>query len=145
MSDPATILIVDDSLVVRTQLSKVLQEEHYNLLIAEDGQEAVEQIKEHGTKISLIFCDMRMPRLDGVGVLRWLKESPEHQNICFVMLTTEGSPGAIQEARALGAKGWIVKPFNPEMVVLTAKRITEKALGKKAPAIAPIAQASTPA
>ncbi len=128
------VLIVDDSPVIRSQLEEVLGTEGFHLLIAADGKEAVEIFQEHGEDISLVFCDMRMPRLDGLGVLRWLNDSPLNGKIPFVMLTTEGSPEFIKEARKLGAVGWMVKPFNSTMLVNTAHRLTQKA--KKAAAAA---------
>ena len=100
-------------------------------MAASDGQEAIELMQTHGGDISLIFCDMRMPNKDGMDVLRW-KGASEHRDIPIVMLTTEGSPSAIAEGRSLGAKGWIVKPFNESMLLAAAQNITSQATRKTA-------------
>ena len=117
-----TILVVDDSPVVRSQVNEVLSQGGYEVLMAEDGKQGVEMVQTHGNDIALIICDMRMPKMDGMEVLRWLSNSSFH-SIPFVMLTTEGSHRFVSEARTLGAKGWVVKPFNDDMLLMAAKRL----------------------
>jgi len=118
----STIVVIDDSPVVRSQVNDVLSQGGYNVLMAEDGKQGVELVQAHGTAISLIICDMRMPKMDGMEVLRWLSESA-FRSIPFVMLTTEGSHRFVSEARNLGAKGWVVKPFNDDMLLMAVKRL----------------------
>lgn len=126
-SDSPTILIIDDSPVIRAQLTGVLEKEDFNLVQAEDGKVAIDILESQGSTLSLVFCDLRMPKIDGMGVLRWLDSSELKGKLPFLMLTTEGSAEFIMEARKLGAKGWIVKPFNGAMIVKAAHRLTQNA------------------
>jgi len=118
----ATIAVIDDSPVVRLQVSKVLESAGYAIVTADDGKEAVRLIEERGNDISLIICDLRMPKMDGMEVLRWVRQSA-FAHVPFVMLTTEGSHRFVSEARELGVKGWIVKPFVDDMLVTAARRL----------------------
>jgi len=122
MGTTNTVVVVDDSPIVRAQVSDVLARGDYRVLVAEDGKEAVDVIEAHGDDISLIICDMRMPKMDGMEVLRW-KSTSAFRHIPFVMLTTEGCHRFVSEARSLGAKGWIVKPFNDDMLLVAARRL----------------------
>jgi len=122
-----TVLVVDDSPVIRSQVTKVLETAGFAVVTAENGAEAVDTISEMGAQLGCVFCDLRMPKMDGLEVLRWKAES-QWRSIPIVMLTTEGSPGSIAEARALGAKGWVVKPFNEAMLVGCAKKLCAPSL-----------------
>ena len=70
----------------------------------------------------LVVCDVNMPRMSGIEFLETLHER-RGRRIPVVMLTTEGQPELIARAKALGAIGWIVKPFKPELLVATAKKL----------------------
>jgi two-component system chemotaxis response regulator CheY len=116
----ACIMIVDDSALVRRQVSTALKERGYSVAEAVDGVDALEQLAA-STNTKLIVCDVNMPRMNGIELLERL--SAQSSLIPVVMLTTEGQPELIQRARALGAKGWIVKPFKPEFLVATAAKL----------------------
>ena len=116
-----TVLVVDDSAVVRIQASGALGAAGYVVLEAVDGLDAVDKLAT-GPAIALIFCDVNMPRMTGIEFL----EALFARGVAIppvVMLTTEGHPQLIQRAKACGAKGWMLKPFKPEMLVSTAKKL----------------------
>ncbi|HEY4011825.1 MAG TPA: response regulator [Polyangiaceae bacterium] len=120
----ATILIVDDSAMVRTQVGRALIGAGFTVVEAIDGVDAVKKLA--GTPATrLIVCDVNMPRMNGVEFLERL--SSEGSTLPVVMLTTEGQPELIQRAKALGAKGWIVKPFKPELLIAAVKKLTATA------------------
>jgi len=114
------ILVVDDSLMVRKQVGAALRGLGYGIVEAVDGLDALEKL-EGDPNTRLIVCDVNMPRMNGIEFLERLVA--RNSTVPVVMLTTEGQPELIQRAKALGAKGWIIKPFKPEFLVATAKKL----------------------
>ena len=73
--------------------------------------------------IAAVICDVNMPRLNGIEMVAQVKSKPKHANLPIVMLTTEGQPALIRQAKAAGAKGWIVKPFKAEQLVAAMRKM----------------------
>lgn len=115
------ILVVDDSATVRTQLTMTLESAGYSVVEAADGVAGSQAIAADVT-ISLVFCDVNMPRMNGIEMVERIADGPGSVPP-VVMLTTEVSPALIRRARAAGAKGWMVKPFDPATVLATAERV----------------------
>jgi two-component system chemotaxis response regulator CheY len=115
------IIVIDDSQTVRTQLCVVLTEAGYQVLEAEDGVDGARLIRSN-PDASLAICDVNMPRQGGLEMLEALKAQND-VSIPVVMLTTEGRPDLIERAKSSGAKGWIVKPFKPTMLLAVVKKI----------------------
>jgi two-component system chemotaxis response regulator CheY len=120
----ATILVIDDSLMVRQQVSRTLTGAGFSMIEACDGLDAHQKLAATAD-VRLIVCDVNMPVMNGIEFLEKLRAIGS--SIPVVMLTTEGQPELIQRAKALGAKGWIVKPFKPEMLIAAAKKLTAAA------------------
>jgi two-component system chemotaxis response regulator CheY len=118
----AKVMVVDDSMMVRQQVARALTGAGFDIVEAVDGLEALEKLAT-GPALGLIVCDVNMPRMSGIEFL----ESGKAAGIPIVMLTTEGQPEMIQRAKELGAKGWIVKPFKPHLLVAAAKKLTATA------------------
>jgi two-component system, chemotaxis family, chemotaxis protein CheY len=116
------VLVIDDSRTVRQQVGIVLTAAGYSVLEAGDGIEGVERIAEHAD-IAMVICDVNMPRMTGLEMLSTLKREGKTADLSIVMLTTEGQPSAIAKARECGAKGWLVKPFKPDMLLATVKKM----------------------
>lgn len=116
----AKVLVVDDSMMVRQQVARALKQAGFETLDAADGVEAVALVGKT-PDISLVICDVNMPNMDGIQFLGAVKQHAP--DVPVIMLTTEGQPALIQQARALGAKGWLIKPFKPEMLVAAARRL----------------------
>ena len=114
-----TVLVVDDSLMVRRQVGGALKGLGYTVVEAIDGVDALEKLQAT-PEAQLIVCDMNMPRMNGIEFLERL--SAGKSGVPVVMLTTEGEPELIQRAKSLGAKGWLIKPFKPEFLAATAKK-----------------------
>ena len=117
------ILIVDDSSAIRKILRRVLQQAELPLgevYEAGSGVEAIESLKLR--KVQLILSDINMPHMDGLQLLAALKGNPEWRDMPVMMVTTEGSQAKVLEALALGAAGYVRKPF-------TAEQIKEKLTG----------------
>jgi two-component system, chemotaxis family, chemotaxis protein CheY len=120
----AKVLVIDDSLMVRQQVSRALTAAGFSIVEAADGLEALQKLAS-SPETRLVVCDVNMPRMNGIEFLERLNATGPA--VPVVMLTTEGQPELIQRAKALGAKGWIVKPFKPELLVAAAKKLTAAA------------------
>jgi len=110
-------LIVDDSSVMRKIVERCLRQAGMDLgqvHEASNGAEALALINEN--PFDLILSDINMPVMDGLEFIRHLKEMENGKNIPIVMITTEGGEKSVLEALALGAKGYIRKPFTPDQV-----------------------------
>jgi two-component system, chemotaxis family, chemotaxis protein CheY len=119
------VMIVDDSRTVRQQVAAALGPAGFEVLEAQDGLEALDRLK--GTPdLSLIICDLNMPRMSGLEMLGVARESGTLSAVPVVMLTTEGRTDLIEKAKRAGARGWLVKPFKPDQLVAVARKLTEK-------------------
>ena len=118
------ILVIDDSPTVRQQVAAALTNRGFGIVEAVDGMDAFEKLEP---EIALIICDVNMPRLNGIETLEKLRADPQWSAIPVVMLTTEGQPMLIDRAKKLGAKGWIVKPFKPDLLASAVNRLTTPA------------------
>lgn len=110
-----TILIVDDSSSLRQVVNLALTRAGYEVIEATDGQDALTKLD--GRKINLIVSDVNMPRMDGITFVTQVKQNPRYKFTPIIMLTTEGQDAKKEQGRAAGAKAWIVKPFNPPILL----------------------------
>jgi two-component system chemotaxis response regulator CheY len=117
----AKVLIIDDSTMVRQQVGRALTAAGFSVVEAIDGVEALQKLAM-SPEMRLVVCDVNMPRMNGIEFLE--RMNADHSAVPVVMLTTEGQPELIQRAKALGAKGWIVKPFKPDLLVAAARKLT---------------------
>jgi len=107
------ILYCDDSLLVRKQLKEILNQEGYtNLIEAADGEEVVKKYQSENP--DLVFCDIVMPRLDGLEALNRIKARDQSARI--VMISTSGTRANLIRALDEGAVDFVQKPLNPERV-----------------------------
>lgn len=102
------VLVVDDQRGIRCMLQELLEGEGYEVLLAESGYVAVELAEKE--KPLVILMDMKMPGMDGIDTLVELKKLGMVEGV--IMMTAYGELKAVQEAEALGAKGFIAKPFD---------------------------------
>ncbi len=109
------ILIVDDSSSVRTVARLALREKGYDVVEAGNGQEALTVLE--GDRCHLVISDVNMPVMDGISLLKQIKAHPNYKFTPVIMLTTESGEDKKQEGRAAGAKAWIIKPFQPQVLV----------------------------
>ncbi len=116
------ILVVDDSSTVRQQVRLALTQAGFTVIEAVDGLDGAEKIESDNT-ISMVICDVNMPRMNGLEMLSRVKGGGKRPNLPVVMLTTEGQPALIRQAKANGAKGWIVKPFKADMLVAACQKL----------------------
>ncbi len=115
------ILAVDDSPSMRKMVSFTLIGAGYQVVEAVDGVDAFE--KAQAQSFDLVLTDQNMPRLDGLGLTRKLRDQPEFKTTPILMLTTESSDLMKQAGRAAGATGWLVKPFDPVRLIEVIKKV----------------------
>ena len=116
-----SILAVDDSPSMRKMVSFTLTGAGYHVVEAVDGPDALEKAESHD--IHLVLADQNMPRLDGIGLTRKLRENPKFKTIPILILTTESSDQMKQAGRTAGATGWLVKPFDPNRLIEVIQKV----------------------
>lgn len=118
------LLIVDDEELNRSLLKNYLEKD-YEIIEAADGYEAMEKIQECGLALSMILLDIIMPRLDGFGVLKFLNEYGYISEIPVILITADKRSGREEMAFDLGVSDFILKPFNPAVVVKRVRNIDD--------------------
>jgi CheY-like chemotaxis protein len=122
-SEP-TVLIVDDSITVRSLLSLTFEKSGYRVEEARDGKEAWEKLKS-GLPCDIVFCDIEMPRMDGLELLSRMQKDPALTNLPIAMLTSRGADRHRQMAFNLGARGYFTKPYLEEQLLEAAGRMLQ--------------------
>ncbi len=117
-----TVLVVDDSVSMRQMVSFTLTGAGYEVVEAGDGKEAVDKLNG-GAKPNLVITDLNMPNMDGIALIKAVRGMPTHKFTPILMLTTESSDAKKKEGQSAGATGWVVKPFNPEQMLATIKKV----------------------
>ncbi len=114
------ILLIDDMKGVRVLISKMLKEIGYEYIQeANNGKEAFDILKNNFGKpeaIGLVIADLRMPVMDGMELLRTVKESDEFKELPFVILTAESDKTNVLAAVKLGVSDYLIKPTTPIML-----------------------------
>jgi two-component system chemotaxis response regulator CheY len=116
------VLVVDDSATVRHEVIAILTPAGFEVLEAEDG-EAGATIIGNTPGLSVVICDVNMPRMNGIQMVQRVKAEPSNTQLPILMLTSEGDPALIKQAKAAGARGWVVKPFNPTHLVAAVQKL----------------------
>ncbi len=116
-----TILAVDDSRTMRDMLRIALCDAGFDVSLAEDGEHGLEVLS--GMAPNVIITDINMPKLDGFGFIEGVRRSDDHRATPILVLTTESGADLKQRARAAGATGWIVKPFDKDKLVDAIRRV----------------------
>ena len=132
------ILVVDDSAVLRHQLSIWLGKAGFNVSNAMDGQEGFEMLTG-STRFDLALVDHTMPKKNGVEMveelrIHWSKSpQPNGKNpVKIIMLTAENDATLVHRAKAAGVDGWIIKPAKQERVVAAVQKLTGYVMEKSA-------------
>jgi two-component system chemotaxis response regulator CheY len=118
----ARILAVDDSPAMRQMVSVTLRSAGHEVIEAADGRDALELARKQPA-VDLVITDINMPNMDGITLVKELRQLAHYQGVPLLVLTTEASAQRKQEGKAAGATGWIVKPFNPERLLATVARV----------------------
>ncbi len=117
----ATILVVDDSASMRRMVTLVLEDAGFSVLESHDGADAL--AKAQAETVDAVLTDVNMPVMDGIELVRALRELPAYKFTPMIMLTTVTSSDKKSDGKAAGATGWIIKPFSPAQLLNIIQRI----------------------
>ncbi len=117
------ILAVDDSPSIRQMVSYTLESAGYDVVMANDGDEALELAKKHN--VNLVLTDVNMPNMDGITLVKHLRQLENYRHKPILILTTESSAEKKMQGKKAGATGWIVKPFDPEQLLATIRKVLD--------------------
>lgn len=115
-------LVVDDSASMRQMVSFTLKEAGFEVVEGDNGQSGLDAAKSAGS-VDLVVTDLNMPIMDGLGLIRGLRELPEYKFTPILMLTTETDGAKKTAGKEAGATGWITKPFEPEKLLKTVGKV----------------------
>ena len=115
------ILIVDDASLIRHITKKALEEAGFEAVLANNGQEGLDALEKHD--IDFIFSDINMPIMSGLEMLAKIREQDKYRFLPIVMLTTETKKELQAQAKELGVKAWLVKPFNKDKFLLVLSKL----------------------
>ena len=118
---PKKILIVDDSESIREVVSFTLENEGFEVLVANDGTDALKFLD--GREIDMIITDLHMPEMDGITLIKHVRAMEVYQRILILFLTTESQTAKKMEAKEAGATGWIIKPFVPAKLIAALQKV----------------------
>jgi two-component system chemotaxis response regulator CheY len=119
------VLIIDDSESMRRAVADALEPAGFSVLTAGDGIRGIAALK--GTRdLCLVIVDLNMPGMSGFGVLEWMRKDGSGHLPPAVFMTTEISSSTLEQAKTVGAMGWLVKPCRPEQLVAVAQRVVSK-------------------
>ncbi|MEK6747963.1 MAG: response regulator [Pseudomonadota bacterium] len=117
----AKILAVDDSASMRQMVVFTLKAAGHDVVEAQDGMQALEIAK--GQQVDLVLTDVNMPNMDGISLIKELRNLVNYKFTPILTLTTESSPEKKGEGKSAGATGWIVKPFSPDQLLATIRKV----------------------
>ncbi|MGB6130317.1 MAG: response regulator [Acidobacteriaceae bacterium] len=112
----AKALVVDDSRAVRMLLSRTLKQLGYEVQEAANGREALEAIEAGNSGVQLVLADWNMPEINGLDLLKRLRQNPALASLAVVMVTTETEIDRIAEALEAGANEYVMKPFTRDIL-----------------------------
>ena len=120
-----TILIVDDEEILKKSLTDVLSED-YEILDAQNGQDALEKLAKHADSIAVIVLDLIMPVMDGVTFLEEFRNHQEYNNIPVIVATSNEDEGLEQKCLEYGVWDFVMKPYNPVLLQFRIKNVIDK-------------------
>lgn len=117
----STVLTVDDSVSLRKLVAATLAKAGHEVVEASNGAEALEVLKRR--TFNLIISDINMPVMDGLTFIKNVRVIAAHKFTPVLVLTTEMDPAKKKAAKDSGATGWLVKPFDPEQLLGTIRKV----------------------
>ena len=120
------ILVVDDSPTMRGMVSHALNEAGFETKEAENGKDALIKLtmmEVGGTKPDVIVTDVNMPEMDGIELVREIRKLAAFKHVPVLVLTTDNTDEKREVGRAAGATGWLVKPFDSELILKVIRKV----------------------
>ncbi|ORU90004.1 MAG: two-component system response regulator [Cycloclasticus sp. symbiont of Poecilosclerida sp. M] len=118
------IMVIDDSKTIRKSVELYMKESGYEVILANDGFDALSKISEHNP--DLIFVDVTMPRLDGYQTCALIKQSHQYKNTPVLMLSSKGGLFDRAKGRLVGADDYLIKPFTKNSLLATVDKYSQQ-------------------
>lgn len=115
------VMAVDDSVTVRQVLVMAMEGAGYEVIEASDGEDALQKYK--AGHIDMLVTDLNMPNMDGIALIKEVRQMPGNRFLPIIMLTNEAQPEMKALGKKAGASGWITKPFRPEQLLAVVRMI----------------------
>lgn len=125
-----TVMTVDDAATMRKMVAFTLRGAGYTVVEAVDGNDALAQLRQR--PVDLVITDVNMPGINGIDLVARIRAMATLRSVPILLLTTESDPDAKNRARAAGATGWIVKPFQPPQLLAVVARVLPAAVSHAA-------------
>ena len=116
-----TVLVVDDSAAIRQVVKIALREAGHEVVEADNGKNALSKMQ--GKRFNLVISDVNMPEMNGIELVKAIKQDPNNKFTPIMMLTTESQAQKKEEGKQAGAKAWLVKPFNKDILLNAVSRL----------------------
>ena len=116
-----TIMVVDDSASIRMVVGIALRGAGYEVIEAQDGKDALAKLT--GQKIHLIISDVNMPNMEGITLVKEIKQKDDYKFTPIIMITTESQDDMKAQGQAAGARAWVVKPFQPAQMLAAVSKL----------------------
>ncbi|MGH3385467.1 MAG: response regulator transcription factor [Nocardioidaceae bacterium] len=120
-TDRPRVLVVDDTESIRDLIRLNLELEGFEVIMAVDGQDCLDRVLDVAPDV--ITLDVLMPRLDGFSTAARLKSDPATSDLPVIMLTTSAQAADLDRGREIGVDAYITKPFDPDLLVATVRRL----------------------
>lgn len=124
---PTKVLVIDDSNTIRRSAEIFLKQGGYEVLLAEDGFDALSKVSDHCPDI--IFCDILMPRLDGYQTCAIIKRNPRFADTPVIMLSSKDGLFDKARGRMVGSQDYLTKPFTKDQLLQTVAMFANRAGG----------------
>ena len=124
------MLVVDDDDVIRQLITVNLELEGFEVIAAIDGQDALDKVKE--AKPHVVTLDVMMPRIDGWEAAARLRQDPETAHVKVILLSARAQEADIQRGEKIGVDAYLTKPFDPDELIDTVRRLFEAAVDESA-------------
>ena len=124
MSDRMHILVVDDDTLTGRFIASMLREQGYDVIVAEDGEHALEIVREHA--LDLVVCDLVMPYRDGYSVLRAIRQDESRRDLPVLLLSMRDREEDIVRGLEEGADDYVIKPFNARELLARIRKILSR-------------------
>lgn len=109
------VLVIDDSNTIRRSAEIFLKQGGYQVILAEDGFDALSKVTDHAPQI--IFCDIMMPRLDGYQTCAIIKRNPKFSDVPVIMLSSKDGLFDKARGRMVGSEDYLTKPFTKDQLL----------------------------
>lgn len=123
--DPVKVLVIDDSNTIRRSAEMFLRQAGFEVILAEDGFDALAKISDHSPKV--IFVDIMMPRLDGYQTCALIKQNPKLKSTPVIMLSSKDGVFDRARGRLAGSDRYLTKPFTKEALIETVNEYLKPA------------------